>query len=167
MLDIVVVTKYIHVVCVDKGSAKSFFITFVYASINASRHKGVWDHLRALEPITSYPWILGGDFNAICSLHCMRGRVGLRIALVCVLVSVISYFRLDCLIWVILVLNSLGVEELYPKGWIASLVIENGDFIPEKLELNPSGSYALPSSQHQTASLISSTVKGASNLPAS
>ncbi|KAE8668584.1 hypothetical protein F3Y22_tig00112293pilonHSYRG00284 [Hibiscus syriacus] len=34
---------------------------------------GVWDQLRALEPVTNTPWVLGGDFNAICSTQERQG----------------------------------------------------------------------------------------------
>ncbi|KAK8486650.1 hypothetical protein V6N11_033103 [Hibiscus sabdariffa] len=58
-----------------------------------------------------------------------------------------------------------SIDDLKVEVIDADVTIENeAQQFLKKLELNPSGSYALPSSQHQTASLISSTVKGASNV---
>ncbi|GMI89709.1 hypothetical protein HRI_002640200 [Hibiscus trionum] len=42
VLDVVVVSnQFIHASCSEAGSSKHFFITFVYASPNASRRSGV------------------------------------------------------------------------------------------------------------------------------
>ncbi|KAL4279829.1 hypothetical protein GQ457_03G024220 [Hibiscus cannabinus] len=73
-LDILAVSsQFIHARCVHSGDAKEFFITCVYASPCSSRRNRLWDQLKALEPSGHSPWVLGGDFNAICNTFERQG----------------------------------------------------------------------------------------------
>ncbi|XP_039010445.1 uncharacterized protein LOC120139203 [Hibiscus syriacus] len=68
-LDILTVSnQFIHGHCLDLLNCHSFFITFVYASPNPLKRHQVWEQLKALEPDLNQPWVLGGDFNAICNI---------------------------------------------------------------------------------------------------
>ncbi|XP_039014661.1 uncharacterized protein LOC120144739 [Hibiscus syriacus] len=58
--------QYVHGYCIDKLISTSFFVSFVYASPNGSMRNLVWNQIRALAPNENSPWLLGGDFNAIC-----------------------------------------------------------------------------------------------------
>ncbi|GMJ08574.1 hypothetical protein HRI_004526600 [Hibiscus trionum] len=59
-LDVVAVSsQFVYGWCVDVGRRKTFFITFVYASLNRSVRSTLWDQLRALEPVQGTTWVLG------------------------------------------------------------------------------------------------------------
>ncbi|KAL4324688.1 hypothetical protein GQ457_11G022210 [Hibiscus cannabinus] len=67
-IDVVVVdNQFIHGSCFVIASQQRFFITFIYAIPDSSRKSALWGRLRALDPGLAHPWILGGDFNVICS----------------------------------------------------------------------------------------------------
>ncbi|KAL4283171.1 hypothetical protein GQ457_16G011860 [Hibiscus cannabinus] len=59
----------------ENGNAKEFFITCVYASPCSSKRNCLWGQLKALEPSNQAPWVLGGDFNAICNASERQGGV--------------------------------------------------------------------------------------------
>ncbi|KAL4377932.1 hypothetical protein GQ457_02G028840 [Hibiscus cannabinus] len=73
-LDILAVSsQFIHARCVHSGDVKEFFITCVYASPCSSKRNRLWDQLKALKPSGHSPWVLGGDFNAICNTSERQG----------------------------------------------------------------------------------------------
>ncbi|KAL4351406.1 hypothetical protein GQ457_06G022300 [Hibiscus cannabinus] len=68
-------SQFIHGFCVDGNNGKSFFVTAVYASPNATKRRSVWEQLRAIQPSESEAWVLGGDFNVICDSSERQGGV--------------------------------------------------------------------------------------------
>ncbi|KAE8694956.1 DNA helicase INO80-like [Hibiscus syriacus] len=52
----------------DSDVDRPVFVTVVYASPSISIHKHLWDQLKVLDAERDYPWLLGGDFNAILNL---------------------------------------------------------------------------------------------------
>ncbi|KAL4271801.1 hypothetical protein GQ457_13G020760 [Hibiscus cannabinus] len=73
-LDIVAISsQFLHARCLDKVTMKEFFITYVYASPCSTKRSRLWYQLKALEPEGEQPWILGGDFNAICTSNERQG----------------------------------------------------------------------------------------------
>ncbi|KAE8663476.1 hypothetical protein F3Y22_tig00112959pilonHSYRG00027 [Hibiscus syriacus] len=73
-------------------SRGDFFITFVYASPDSRKRSQVWEQVEALAPDSNTSWVLGGDFNAICSMKEMKGGSGRRHF---VLSSASFYFDLE------------------------------------------------------------------------
>ncbi|KAL4362103.1 hypothetical protein GQ457_04G027190 [Hibiscus cannabinus] len=58
--------QYIHTRCFLSGTVY-FFGTFVYASLNALRHRTLWYRLLSLNLGVGVPWVVGGDLNVISS----------------------------------------------------------------------------------------------------
>lgn len=53
--------------------------TTVYASLNATKHKFLWDYIASLKPLVSIPWILEGDFNVIIFNYERKGGAKVRL----------------------------------------------------------------------------------------
>ncbi|KAL4289808.1 hypothetical protein GQ457_14G017730 [Hibiscus cannabinus] len=74
MLDILAVSnQYIHGFYSLVGENRSFFLTCVYASPNPLKRRILWNQLKALEPASGAPWVIGGDLNVIASLFERQG----------------------------------------------------------------------------------------------
>ncbi|GMI89893.1 hypothetical protein HRI_002658600 [Hibiscus trionum] len=60
--------QYVHVHCAMSDGGGSFFVSFVYASLDAMKQCYLWEQLMALDPGSRFPWVVGGDMNVIGSI---------------------------------------------------------------------------------------------------
>lgn len=113
--------NHIHTSIYDSGSNCHWLCTFIYANPVHANRRGFWNFLSSLNPNSSLPWALMGDFNEILGQH---EKVGLRPHSV----SRMTQFRSF--------LDSNGLMDLDLKGctytWIDNP--RNGHTTKEKLD---------------------------------